>query len=160
LAERGTRAKPGRIIQEVAGALDEASTSRTAEDPTLILVGHSLGGIIAYDLLSYYRPKIKVDVFASVGSQIGLLEEIKVLKASDKTIGQDRDTKVVPRLKNIGRWINVYDLNDPASFSTSKIFSDSTDYLYTTGLAPRPAHSGYWIRPSFYERLADRVSQP
>jgi pimeloyl-ACP methyl ester carboxylesterase len=159
MAERGTRETPGPIIATVIAEIENAVGEKSPDDPKLILVGHSLGGIILYEILSYYRPDIAVDVFASVGSQIGVLEEVKVLKASDRAIGPKESQKRVPPLSNVERWINIYDLNDPGSFATERIFEGSSDFRYTTGLSPRAAHSGYWIRPSFYERLAARVAE-
>ena len=160
MADRGTRDRPGKIIACVIDSVEKAQKEASADDPRLILVGHSLGGIILYEILSYYRPDIEVDVFASVGSQIGVLEEVKVFMASDPTIGPKGARNRVPPLPKVKRWINIYDLNDPGSFATEKIFEGSTDFRYTTGLSPRAAHSGYWIRPSFYERLAARVAAP
>ncbi len=71
-----------------------------------------------------------------------------------------RPNPKVPPLGNVKRWINIYDLNDPGSFATAKIFDGAKDFEYATGLLPRAAHSGYWIRPSFYERLAARIAAP
>jgi hypothetical protein len=156
MSERGTRAAPGPIVRDVMDAIRAALAAKTVQDDKLILVGHSLGGIILYEILSYYWPDLEVDVFASVGSQIGVLEEIKVFKASDPAIGPKTKVPMLPKVK---RWINVYDYNDPGSFATTEIFEGTKDFAYTTGLTPRAAHSGYWIRPSFYERLAARIAE-
>ena len=52
---------------------------RTPDDP-LIIVGHSMGGIILYDLFTSYVPTLMndlvVDHYVTVGSQVGFMQEM------------------------------------------------------------------------------------
>ena len=52
----------------------------------LVVIGHSLGGVILYDLLSArppgLPPGLTVDLLLTVGSQPGLFEELKLFAAS------------------------------------------------------------------------------
>jgi hypothetical protein len=59
-----------------------ANAARKPGDDKLIVIGHSLGGVIVYDILTYFKPDLKVDVFASVGSQVAVFEEMTLYRAS------------------------------------------------------------------------------
>jgi hypothetical protein len=65
----------------------------------------------------------------------------------------------IPRPGNVRRWINVYDRNDMLGFAASRIFEGVTDFEFGTGLGLMKAHSSYFIRPSFYHRLAVRLGE-
>jgi hypothetical protein len=44
------------------------------------------------------------------------------------------------------------------SFAAGDIFHDMEDYVYSTGQGLVAAHSSYFSKPSFYKRLAERIS--
>src|SRR5262249_11315514 len=79
---RGNRQKPGCIPAIVLDAIQKAKANLPANEP-LIIIGHSLGGVITFDLLSHFRPDLEVDLFVSVESQVALFEEMKLYKESD-----------------------------------------------------------------------------
>jgi len=62
----------------------------------------------------------------------------------------------VPALRNVGRWINVFDGPDLLAFVAAPIFEDVEDYQLTTH--HWWAHSGYFTSPGFHSRLADRLA--
>lgn len=151
LDKRGTKKEPGQIIECIVRELENIPSNEPLD-----LIAHSLGGLIAYDILSYYRPDIKVRNFVTIGSQVGFFEELCLLKRSEGgqcNVGPGR----TPELKNINRWINVFDKCDFLAFATEAIFSNSEDYQYSTGKGVFTAHSSYLNRPSFYRRLAERI---
>jgi hypothetical protein len=76
LTKRGERNAPGPIVTTVLGALQTAREQLRADDSKLIIVGHSLGGVISYDVLTHFDPSLEVDVFVTVGSQVALFEEM------------------------------------------------------------------------------------
>jgi hypothetical protein len=154
LDTRGDRESPGPIVQEVVGTLEQAS----AAGGPLAVVAHSMGGEIVYDVLSYYRPDIHVDRLITVGSQVGLFEELCLLKQG-RAAGCPDGPTLVPALGNVDRWINVFDRNDMLGFATQRIFAAAKDYDYSTGKGVLAAHSAYFKMPSFFQRLADRVRQ-
>jgi pimeloyl-ACP methyl ester carboxylesterase len=146
-------------VADVADALEEASRRVSDDDPHLIVVAHSMGGNIVYDLLTHYRPDLRVDVLATVGSQVAFFEELKLFMESDPSVpssGADR----VPRPANVDRWINIFDRNDILSFTTSGVFDGVEDYEYSTGEGILLAHTTYFLRPSFHDRLGDRLAGP
>jgi hypothetical protein len=157
LNERGDVGSEGPIVAAVVGALKQAASSvQPGVDEPLIIVAHSMGGNIVYDILTYYEKNIEVDLLLTVGSQVGVFEELKLFRASDATIGSP-DTVSKPR--SVKRWINVLDPADVLAYSTSRIFADSTDTEFSTGAPVWSAHGMYFYRPSFHQRLAARILQ-
>jgi hypothetical protein len=154
LNERGdTREQAGPIVTKVMGDIDQA----VAEAPgtPLVIIAHSMGGIIAYDVLSHFRPDLECRLLLTVGSQVGLFEELCLL-AKGRQQGCP-DLAMVPALANVQRWINVFDYNDVLGFSAKKIFDGVDDFAYSTGKGVVKAHSSYFLFPSFYRRLAARI---
>lgn len=159
LVNRGTKDKPGEIVDIVLSDLRKAAARRNAADNKLIVIAHSFGGEIMYDILSYFAPDLRVDYLVTVASQVGLFEEMKLYRASSKNIPPNPPHGKVPKPANIGRWLNVFDTNDVLAYRASPIFDDVEDFLYETGYSTFQAHGGYFLRPSFYVRLADRLTQ-
>lgn len=155
LDERGTESTPGDIVKSIVKELDAASALAAAsDDKRLVVVAHSLGGVIMWDILTYFRPDIKLDTLVTVGSQVGVFQELALYR--------NKFDSVVPPTKvkkpdNVGTWLNVYDTNDVFSFATSGVFEGSSDFSFDTGYGAFSAHGGYFERPSFFKRLAVRL---
>lgn len=149
LTSRGERKTPGRILQTVQAALV------TAPDEPLIVLTHSMGGNIFYDLLTYYRPDIQVDAWVSVAGQVGLLEELKLFKASNPAVRFPEQVSASP---NIGYWVNVYDPVDVLGFAAEPIFDGVEDMPYKTG-SGWAAHAleNYFGAPRFYEAIVPKL---
>jgi hypothetical protein len=152
---RGEADAPGPIIECVAEDLEKASRARAPGSP-LTVVAHSLGGVIAYDVLSYYRPDIVVDRLVTVGSQVGLFEELGLFRASDPALQTATQPRVDPPA-NVRHWLNVVDHADPLAFRAEPIFQRVVDYAYPS--AALWAHGAYLRQPRFHRRLADRLAQ-
>ena len=150
--KRGDQAHPGPIVTRVIQTLESAINVGSP----LVVVAHSLGGEIMYDVLSYYRPDITVQKLVTVGSQVGLFEELCLLQKS-KEAGCPDGPVQVGKLGNVSEWINVFDRNDLLGFAATRIFEDVSDFGYSTGKGLLAAHSSYFTMPSFFRRLADRV---
>lgn len=151
LAQRGTPQQPGRIVATVLADLAEAARDRRP----LVAVGHSMGGNILYDILSHFRPELAVDLLVTVGSQVGLFEELKLFGASRADIPGPGGARV-PLPAGVGRWVNVVDRNDPLAFRVEPIFEGAEDYVYPSGAAW--AHTAYLTQPHFYARLGRRLA--
>jgi hypothetical protein len=152
---RGLAVAPGAIPSTILKAFDDAR----AADPggPLVIVGHSLGGVISFDLLGYFRPDIECDLFVSVGSQIGHFEEMKLFKASDPNVRQGQKAKTPT---NIKRWINIYDEVDIFSYAIRDIFDRyDVDAPYDTMTYTIKAHSAYFDQDRFYQRVRARIDQ-
>jgi hypothetical protein len=159
LDKRGDKNAPGPIVKTVLNGFRMARNASTSVDSKLILLGHSLGGVISYDILTYFDTSIEVDVLVTVGSQVALFEEMALYRASRPDFVPNPATDRVPRPPNVKRWLNVVDPNDVFSFRTEGVFEGVKDFQYQTGYGAISAHSGYFRRPSFYERLADRLAR-
>ncbi|WP_107028654.1 hypothetical protein [Ensifer sp. NM-2] len=155
LKERGTVAVPGTIVKIVLDDLKAATAAKTDGDSKLVVIAHSFGGEIMYDILTHFAPDLKVDVLVTVGSQVGLFEEMKLYIASGKVKVPEK----VAKPANVAHWLNVFDINDVLSFRVAPVFSDTSDFEYNTGYSSLQAHGGYFLRPSFYVRLAARLKE-
>ncbi|WP_279329784.1 hypothetical protein [Streptomyces sp. OS603R] len=144
------------IAVRVADALDEGARLRSSADPWLVVIAHSMGGNIVYDLLSYLRPDLGCDVLVTVGSQVGLFAELGQFPALPAPEDPAHDRAPVP--EGVRNWINVFDPVDILSFVISPIFAAGEDYRYSTGRGLLAAHSSYFRLPSFHRRLAERIA--
>ena len=160
LDTRGSDKAPGKILQDVTSKLREANAAKRNGDDKLIVIGHSLGGVMTYDILTHFAPDIQVDVFITVGSQVALFEEMTLYRISDVNLPPDPNKERLQRPANVARWLNVYDTNDAFSFRATGVFHDVDDYRFDTGYGLAGAHGGYFERPSFYKRLAARLNEP
>ena len=133
-------------------------TPRSHPEEPLIVVTHSMGGNIVYDILTYYAPELKVDAWVSVASQVGQFEEMKLFRASNPGIGKpDRVAVLKPRVKY---WLNVYDPVDLFGFLAVPVFSDvDEDLLFRTGAGDLQLHGSYFKRPRFYREVFFRLAK-
>jgi subtilisin family serine protease len=115
-----------------------------------VVIGHSQGSIIAYDVLRSLPASTPIDLFVTIGSPLGLTEVQDQLKK----IGNNRTLGVPACVK---RWVNVADPIDPVC--ADKTLGD--EYRPVNGVkvqdllrwnldSPRDPHSG-----SGYLRLED-----
>ncbi|MDM0110538.1 hypothetical protein QTI66_00150 [Variovorax sp. J22R133] len=159
LTRRGEPGKEGPIVQAVLESLKAAHAAKTPKDDKLIVIAHSFGGEIMYDILTRFWPELEVECLITVGSQVGLFEEMKLYLASDPQVPKHYPDGQVPKPSNVKRWLNVFDRNDVLSFRVRPIFEGAQDFEYDTGYSTLQAHGGYFLRPSFYSRLAARLKE-
>jgi hypothetical protein len=146
--ERGTKENPGPIVATVLQAIKSAP--RHHENEPLVIVTHSMGGNILYDILTTYAPDLKVDAWISVAGQVGQFEEMKLFRASDKTlVAPNKVAGLKPRVKY---WLNVYDPADVFGFKAAPVFADvDDDVKFLTAESTVKAHSAFFKRAGFYE---------
>ncbi|MFD0315080.1 hypothetical protein [Streptomyces flavalbus] len=119
----------------------------------VVLLGHSLGGVIAFDLMaggtSGPLPPPPVAQLITVGSQAPLLYELDALPSRPYGTG-------LPAA--FPEWLNVYDRRDLLSFLGSPIFGSRVrDVEVDNGQPVSAAHSAYWANPRLYEVLAQAL---
>lgn len=104
LSEVGLYAR-NMIRQELAKIL------RKHRKNEILLISHSMGTIIAYDVLTQLVPNIKIHTFITLGSPLGLPTIMKKIYSE-----QHKDFKIEKQLtspENIQHaWLNFSDLND------------------------------------------------
>jgi len=167
LDERGDGSNPGPIASTVLGELLEAQKLSVETGEPLVVICHSFGGEILHDILTKYADgsDIEIDAWITVGSQVGLFEEMSLLLTSPGRHDQNSiPREAIPSPAKAKRWINIFDTNDVLGFAVLPTFTATKpgtvkDYKYNTGYAVTGAHSGYFKWPSFYKRLATRLSE-
>ncbi|OZY86066.1 hypothetical protein CBP51_03270 [Cellvibrio mixtus] len=155
LNERGRLGNEGAIVKKIVKSLRDANDRKQSGDDKLVVIGHSLGGVILYDILTHFAQDVTVDIFITVGSQVALFEEMSLYR---KPVDDPRPNRL-ERPQNIKKWLNVYDTNDIFSFRMSGVFDGVDDYRFDTGYGILASHGGYFERPSFYKRLAARLKE-
>lgn len=153
LDTRGDKGAPGPIPKLILDAIDTAKAAGPANEP-LVVIGHSLGGVICFDLFGHFRPDLTIDLFVTVGSQISHFEEIKRFKTSKPTI---KGPQRAPTPANIKRWINVFDEVDIFSYACDQVFDRVVDFEYDTQTYVLKSHGAYFEQDRFYARLRARI---
>lgn len=142
------------VLKEIDAAAESAE--KDPDDGKLILIGHSFGGIILYDILTRFRPNLKCDLFVTVGSQVALFAEMNLL-ANEVTFGSPPDDRLA-RPSSAERWLNVTDLTDILAFSTKKTFAGTKDFQFETEALPLASHGAYFDTAQFYIRMRERIN--
>jgi hypothetical protein len=146
-----------KIAGIVVDALDQADAKKKPTDDKLIVVAHSMGGNIVYDVLTSFRPKLQVDLFVTVGSQVALFKEMR-LYAEDKNKPGIAPTKVKPP-NTITAWLNVFDPMDALAFAAEGVFERVKDFAIANNGSAFDAHVLYFVRPVFHHRLRARMAE-
>lgn len=144
----------GSIRDLVARAINDAQ-SLVEQGDELVIVAHSMGGNIVYDLLTSDLSETKVPLLITAGTQIGFFEELKLFTKSDDAIPSGSSPKVKKPPK-VERWLNIFDYSDLLGFRVEPIIEGAEDFSYGTGSLLN-AHGQYFLQPGFHERLAKRV---
>jgi hypothetical protein len=154
---------PNRIFKPIIRSLIDASKSRSPNDP-LIVICHSLGGVVLYDLLTddcalaeikkELTEELVVDTWVTVGSQPSVFADMG-LYAKVKKTADGRFPKPDP----VRRWFNVFDYTDALSFCCEPFFAEVEDFEFDNVSSLLSAHSAYFQRPSFYSRLRARMKE-
>ncbi|MBV8874662.1 MAG: hypothetical protein JO014_18330 [Metakosakonia sp.] len=149
--------KTRNAIQDVIrGDLMRAYSAKKAAKGPLIVVGHSMGGVILTDMLTNPEaaglPKdIEVDALFTVGSQPGLFAALGVL-SSNLPAGSPRR-----RPECVKHWFNVFDPIDPLAFRADMIYAGAEDVMFNSVAGITDTHSKYFQRPQFYARTRARL---
>jgi hypothetical protein len=115
----------------------------------VILLAHSLGGIMCADLLSMHRlPNVKRLI--TVGSQAPLLYEMDSLHSL--RYGQPLPEHFP------APWINIYDVNDFLSYVGREVFDQRVIDVPVDNKCTFPAsHSMYWQNAEVWEAVANHL---
>jgi hypothetical protein len=163
MTRRGTAAAPGAIPRVLIDELALAQTNKEVRGgEPIVLLTHSMGGQIAYDVLTTFLPAahsgIKVDFWCATASQVGFFEELNMFLASSSAYSKATGRPTPLSNANLDHWWNVWDRNDIISFTAKGIFANGIDdEEYWSGTSLAAAHGGYLERPSFYRRFADKL---
>lgn len=88
-----------------------AQIIRKHKNKDILLIGHSMGSIIAYDVLTQTIPDIAIDTFVTIGSPLGLPIIMSKIVSEQKNRLINKTKLTAP--ENIHRnWYNFSDLRD------------------------------------------------
>jgi hypothetical protein len=177
LDKRGTPEDPGEITKTLLNALSKAHKNQQQgnNQEKLIVISHSMGGQLVYDVVTYFLPKmsnlpentefktkngesftikdikdIRIDFWCAAASQVGLFEEMKLFRAnSDNSPG----TLIPFPDKYLNIWWNLWDDNDYLSFIAEPFFEEVFDDLYDSGKSFAKAHTAHFEQTDFYKDL-------
>lgn len=143
----------------ITDQLLEAAKNARVNNQKFIVVGHSMGANIFYDLISdpswvadmdtALGDQFKPDLFLSVGTQLGLFEELNLFKHSSPG--------VAPFPDRLGGWWHVYNRMDVLSFAAEGIFDGVKQFSVDTKANIVDAHGAYFLSPVFQKRLRKRL---
>ncbi|WP_308460839.1 alpha/beta fold hydrolase [Streptomyces sp. Ru71] len=117
-------------------------------EPPVVLVGHSLGGIIALDTL-ISAPLPQVALLVTAGSQGPFLYESGSLPSLEPP---------APLPPHVPDWLNLYDPRDLLSYVGAALFPGRVTDIAVDSRQPFPAaHSAYWTNHVVYRHIVDRL---
>jgi hypothetical protein len=119
-------------------------------DAPVVVLGHSLGGIVLVDLLTQDSPP-HIDAIVTVGSQSPLFYAIDAL---DRMRRHDDG----PQPRPFSPWLNIYDRADILSFVAARVFPGDRrirDEEIASGVPFPSSHSAYFHQPQVFELIHD-----
>lgn len=147
------------IIDRILADVRAADKARRKGDDELYLVGHSFGGIVLYDILTTAEPKLKCQLYVTVGSQVALFAEMGRLTGAKELADAFAKDATAPRPTAAERWVNIFDMTDFVGFGTRGVFKGASDYQFATDALPLISHAAYFDTPRFFARLRERVNE-
>jgi hypothetical protein len=147
-----------KIRSEISIDLVEASKKSKANNEKLIVVGHSMGANILYDMLSDDKlvskledqigERLKIDLLLTVGTQMGILQELGLFGNGEGK-----------RPKSCKAWWHVYNKMDVLSFGAKNVFKEVEQFHSDTNANIVDAHGAYFTSPVFQRRLYKRLKK-
>jgi hypothetical protein len=123
-----------------------AERLRALESDEVVILAHSLGGIASLEAIIEHKP-CNVKSFVTFGSQAPLLYELGALSKLPPG---------APLPKQVPKWLNFYDLNDPLSYLAGNLFpSRVEDHQINSGSDFVGAHSAYLDSDRMWALLAE-----
>lgn len=132
----------GAKIRAIVREAIEQALKQT--DEGIILVGHSLGSVIAFDVMqelcSQQGGKCKIRALVTLGSPLGWVTELKI---AEKELPDEEIRTSIP-------WYNFYDVQDPVpmltALSTCRFPDVKNQPRILSGEKYINAHTIYWER--------------
>lgn len=154
----GTRRQAIRDV--IMADLVRAAASARADGTPLVVVGHSMGGIILFDMLTDAESRaaldaalgapLSIDLLLTVGTQIGLFEELDLFVSS--RAGAQAQAPAAAKL-----WWHVYNVMDVLSFKVDGVIAGASEFSVDTQANIAEAHTAYFRSPVFHKRLRKRL---
>lgn len=82
----------------------------------IMLVSHSMGSIIAYDVLKFHVADIRINTFVTIGSPLGLPVIVSKIASEQKHLNLEESQVSTPAAV-YGNWFNFADILDKVAFN-------------------------------------------
>lgn len=144
------------IHARVRAALAAHAPDQGTPDRPVSILGHSLGGVIAFDLAVAADPPLSIDHLVTFGSQSPLLH---VVDPRVPMVPAFVPPTPSPLPATIGRWTNLWEPRDPLAFIAAKVFVLASGKPPTDVAVASLVSSGLWTHSSYWglAELADVV---
>jgi pimeloyl-ACP methyl ester carboxylesterase len=139
------------------------------KNDNIMLIGHSMGSIIAFDVLTFIAPHIRINTFITMGSPLGLPIVISKIASEQKQKLSDINSMITPP-NILNAWKNYSDILDKVAFDykLSENFSENisgirpADFLVVNnykmnGITNPHKSYGYLRTPEFSTVLNDFI---
>ncbi len=154
---QSTGEKLGPIADRAAKGIQAAAQVAEKNNEPLVVVTHSFGSAIFYDLLtSSDLSDISVRLWVMAGAQVSLFAEMAVYrKNAEPTAG------FLLKPAKVQKWLNFYDQADLFSYQAQPVFGNEavTDIRMPGRNDILKAHSAYFTESFFYEKIADELRE-
>jgi len=133
------------------------------KDDEILLIAHSMGSIIAFDVLSLFEKEVQIDTFITMGSPLGLPAVVSKI-ANELKIKNHKTEKLAAPVSIKNFWYNFSDLEDKIAlnYKLNDDFAESSnglkviDFIVTNtyesmGLANPHKSYGYLRTPKLAE---------
>jgi len=135
-------------------------TNDKGEREPLIVVTHSFGSEILYDVLTSGELKdVTIDLWVTVGAQTSLFAEMQLFAGMPSPLPADTRNFRLGRPQDVKKWINFFDAADVLSYLHEPVFGKEavTDIQVRAQANLTNAHGHYFVDPGFYERIAQEI---
>lgn len=135
------------------------------KDDDIMLIAHSMGSIIAFDVLSLFEEEIQIDTFVTIGSPLGL-PVVKSKIAAELKLKNHKTSKLGAPVSIKNQWLNFSDLEDRVAFNYKlgddfsenlngiKVIDFEVTNTYVTNGQHNPHKSyGYLRTPELAEKI-------
>lgn len=137
----------------------------------IFLIAHSMGSIIAFDILTFNLPKLKINTFVTIGSPLGL-PFVRSKIAQEKKVALNNSHKLKTPHGVRKNWFNFSDLEDLVAinyslkndFDENKLGVKAVDFIVNNNYEidheknPHKAY-GYLRTPEFSNILLEFIQQ-
>lgn len=141
----------GEIQDRVRASLSCIGPDAGTQRHPVRVIGHSLGGVIAFDLAVAATPPMWTEVLVTFGSQSPLFH---VIDPRGPSVADYRPGIPVALPDSLARWTNLWEPMDPLAFVASNVFKLAHGGRPDDVAVAHRASSGLWTH-SVYWRLRE-----
>jgi len=124
--------------RRIQARLREALQRAVGTSDRTHLVAHSLGSVIAFDVLHGWEggeAPLQLESFVTLGSPL------------NKSVFRSRNGRPTAFPPTVREWVNVFSPWDPISSALAPSYGGVGDRKIETSILPLSAHSAYWTHP-------------